>query len=43
VGGVMAAIDAGRARVEQLNLGKIIATHVIPRPSDAVLSILPKI
>lgn len=43
VAAVQAAIDAGRARVEQLNLGKIIATHVIPRPSEAVLSILPKV
>jgi carbon dioxide concentrating mechanism protein CcmO len=42
VAAVKAAVDAGRARVEQLNLGKIIATHVIPRPSAAVLSILPK-
>ena len=25
------------------NLGKIIATHVIARPSDAVLSLLPKV
>lgn len=43
VAAVQAAVDAGRARVEQLNLGKIIATHVIPRPSEAVLSILPKV
>ena len=42
VAAVQAAVDAGRARVEQLNLGKVIATHVIPRPSEAVLSILPK-
>jgi microcompartment protein CcmL/EutN len=42
VAAVQAAVNAGRARVEQLNLGKIIATHVIPRPSEAVLSILPK-
>jgi microcompartment protein CcmL/EutN len=43
VAAVQAAVDAGRARVEQLNLGKIIATHVIPRPSEAVLSILPRV
>ena len=43
VAAVQAAVEAGRARVEGLNLGKIIATHVIPRPSDAVLSILPKV
>jgi carbon dioxide concentrating mechanism protein CcmO len=42
VAAVQAAVEAGRARVETLNLGKIIATHVIPRPSEAVLSILPK-
>ncbi len=43
VAAVQAAVEAGRARVEGLNLGKIIATHVIPRPSEAVLSILPKL
>ena len=43
VAAVQAAVSAGRARVESLNLGKIIATHVIPRPSAAVLSILPKL
>lgn len=42
VAAVQAAVDAGRARVEGLNLGKIIATHVIARPSEAVLSILPR-
>jgi microcompartment protein CcmL/EutN len=42
VAAVQAAVDAGRARVEGMNLGKIIATHVIARPSEAVLSILPK-
>jgi microcompartment protein CcmL/EutN len=43
VAAVQAAVAAGRARVESLNLGKVIATHVIPRPSEAVLSILPKV
>jgi microcompartment protein CcmL/EutN len=42
VAAVQAAVNAGRARIEQMNLGKVIATHVIPRPSEAVLSILPK-
>ena len=42
VAAVQAAVDAGRARVESMNLGKLIATHVIPRPSEAVLSLLPK-
>jgi microcompartment protein CcmL/EutN len=42
VAAVQAAVAAGRERVESLNLGKIIAAHVIPRPSEAVLSILPK-
>jgi microcompartment protein CcmL/EutN len=42
VAAVQAAVAAGRERVESLNLGKVIATHVIPRPSEAVLSIRPK-
>jgi microcompartment protein CcmL/EutN len=37
---VQAAIDAGKAKVE--GLGKLIAAHVIPRPSAAVLGLLPK-
>lgn len=41
VAAVKAAVEAGRARVE--GLGKLIATHVIPRPSTAVLSLLPKV
>jgi carbon dioxide concentrating mechanism protein CcmO len=40
VAAVKAAIDAGRVKVE--GLGKLIAAHVIARPSDAVLSLLPK-
>ncbi len=40
VAAVKAAIDAGSAKVE--GLGKLIAAHVIPRPSTAVLSLLPK-
>ncbi len=40
VAAVQAAVDAGRAKVE--GLGKLIAAHVIPRPSMAVLSLLPK-
>ena len=40
VAAVKAAVDAGRAKVE--GLGKLIAAHVIPRPSTAVLSLLPK-
>jgi carbon dioxide concentrating mechanism protein CcmO len=39
VAAVQAAIDAGRAKVE--GLGKLIAAHVIPRPSAAVMSLLP--
>ncbi len=38
---VNTAVPAGRERVE--GLGKLIATHVIPRPSAAVLSLLPKV
>jgi microcompartment protein CcmL/EutN len=40
VAAVRAAIDAGRAKVD--GLGKLIAAHVIPSPSAAVLSLLPK-
>jgi microcompartment protein CcmL/EutN len=40
VAAVKAAIEAGKAKVG--DLGKLIAAHVIPRPSDAVLSLLPK-
>jgi microcompartment protein CcmL/EutN len=41
VAAVKAAIEAGRSRVD--GLGKLIAAHVIPRPSPSVLAILPKI
>ncbi|HZZ42566.1 MAG TPA: BMC domain-containing protein [Tepidisphaeraceae bacterium] len=40
VAAVKAAVEAGKSRVE--GLGKLIAAHVIPRPSTAVLSLLPK-
>ncbi len=40
VAAVEAAVEAGVAKVE--GLGKLIAGHVIPRPSKAVLSLLPK-
>lgn len=40
VAAVKAAIDAGKARVD--GLGKLIAAHVIARPSAGVLSLLPK-
>jgi carbon dioxide concentrating mechanism protein CcmO len=40
VAAVRAAVDAAKPRVE--GLGKLIATHVIARPSAAVLSLLPK-
>jgi carbon dioxide concentrating mechanism protein CcmO len=40
VAAVRAAIDAGTAKVN--GLGKLIAGHVIARPSAAVLSLLPK-
>jgi len=40
VAAVKAAIEAGKSKVE--GLGKLIAAHVIPRPSDNVLSLLPK-
>jgi carbon dioxide concentrating mechanism protein CcmO len=41
VAAVKAAVEAGVAKVD--GLGKLIAGHVIPRPSQAVLSLLPKI
>lgn len=37
---VTAAIEAGQAKVE--GLGKLIAAHVVARPSPAVLALLPK-
>lgn len=40
VAAVKAAIEAGSEKVE--GLGKLIAAHVIARPSDAVLGLLPK-
>jgi microcompartment protein CcmL/EutN len=40
VAAVKAAVEAGREHVD--GLGKLIAAHVIARPSDAVLSLLPK-
>lgn len=40
VAAVRAAIDAARPKVE--GLGKLIAAHVISRPSDSVLQLLPK-
>jgi ethanolamine utilization protein EutM len=38
---VTAAVEAGKAKVE--GLGKLIAAHVIARPSAAVLNLLPKL
>ena len=40
VAAVKAAIDVAKSRVD--GLGKLIAAHVIARPSAAVLSLLPK-
>lgn len=39
VAAVRAAIDAARPKVD--GLGKLIAAHVIPRPSPGVLSLIP--
>jgi carbon dioxide concentrating mechanism protein CcmO len=39
VAAVNAAIEAGKAKVD--GLGKLIAAHVIPRPSTSVLGLLP--
>jgi microcompartment protein CcmL/EutN len=41
VAAVKAAVEAGTAKVN--GLGKLIAGHVIARPSAAVLSLLPKL
>ncbi|MFO0889418.1 MAG: BMC domain-containing protein [Isosphaeraceae bacterium] len=41
VASVRAAIEAGQAEVE--SLGKLIAAHVIPRPSPSVISLLPAV
>lgn len=38
---VTAAVDSGRQKVE--GLGKLIAAHVIARPSEAVLKLLPRL
>jgi ethanolamine utilization microcompartment shell protein EutS len=40
VAAVQAAIDVGKSKVE--GLGKLIAAHVIARPSSNVMSLLPK-
>jgi microcompartment protein CcmL/EutN len=37
---VRAAVEAGKAKVE--GLGRLVAAHVIPNPSQGVLSLLPK-
>jgi microcompartment protein CcmL/EutN len=42
VAAVKAAIEAGRARIESTGLGKLIAAHVIPRPSAQILALLAK-
>ena len=41
VAAVQAAVEAAKGRVE--GLGRLIAAHVIPSPSQGVLSILPKL
>ena len=40
VAAVRAAVDAAKTKVE--GLGRLIAAHVIPSPSQGVLSLLPK-
>jgi carbon dioxide concentrating mechanism protein CcmO len=39
VAAVNAAIEAGKVKVD--GLGKLIAAHVIPRPSQSILALLP--
>jgi microcompartment protein CcmL/EutN len=41
VAAVQAAVEAGKARLNDLGLGKLIAAHVIARPTRAVLSLIP--
>jgi microcompartment protein CcmL/EutN len=41
VAAVRAAVDAAKPKVE--GLGKLIAAHVIPRPSEGILALLPKV
>jgi microcompartment protein CcmL/EutN len=41
VAAVNAAIEAGKAKVE--GLGRLIAAHVIPSPSQGVLNLLPRL
>jgi microcompartment protein CcmL/EutN len=41
VAAVSTAVEAGKAKVE--GLGKLIAAHVIARPSPSVLSLLPQL
>ena len=38
---VTAAVEAGKAKVE--GLGKLIAAHVIARPSEVVWSLVPRL
>ena len=38
---VTAAVEAGRQKVE--GLGKLVAAHVLARPSKSVLGLLPKL
>ncbi|MEZ6109971.1 MAG: BMC domain-containing protein [Pirellulaceae bacterium] len=40
VAAVNSAIESGKAKVE--GLGKLIAAHVIPRPGESVMALLPK-
>jgi microcompartment protein CcmL/EutN len=40
VAAVQAAVEAGKAKVD--GLGRLIAAHVIPSPSQGVRSLLPK-
>ena len=41
VGSVRAAVEAGKQKVE--GLGRLVAAHVIPNPSESVLSLLSKL
>jgi len=41
VAAVKAAVEAGRTKVD--GLGKLVAAHVIPRPSQSVLALITKV
>jgi microcompartment protein CcmL/EutN len=43
VAAVAAAVQAGKVRIEELGLGKLISAHVIARPSAGIMKLLPQV